>query len=71
MTNRRHPAAAFWLTVTLVVVLVGYQLSFGPACWAIDRGWIGYEYPRIVYWPIGKTFRPLPSPFQRAILWVG
>ena len=29
----KHPPAAFWITVALVVVLVGYPLSFGPACW--------------------------------------
>jgi hypothetical protein len=27
----RKPSAGFWITVTLVAVLVGYPLSFGPA----------------------------------------
>jgi len=31
MTDRKHSSAAFWITVALVVVLVGYPLSFGPA----------------------------------------
>ena len=35
MTSRQ-PSAAFWITVALVAVLVGYPLSFGPACWLID-----------------------------------
>ena len=36
-TDRKHPSAAFWITVALVVVLVGYPLSFGPACWATSK----------------------------------
>jgi hypothetical protein len=31
--DRKQPGVAFWATVALVVVLVGYPLSFGPACW--------------------------------------
>src|SRR5579871_4427081 len=31
MTSRKHPSAAFWVSVALVVALVGYPLSFGPA----------------------------------------
>ncbi len=33
----KKPAAAFWITVALVAVLVGYPLSFGPACWVCSR----------------------------------
>jgi hypothetical protein len=33
MTSRKKPGVAFWATVALVVVIVGYPLSFGPACW--------------------------------------
>src|SRR5579863_2882764 len=32
MTDRQ-PAPAFWLTVALVAVLVGYPLSMGPYWW--------------------------------------
>lgn len=32
MTDRKKPGVAFWATVGLVVMLVGYPLSFGPAC---------------------------------------
>ncbi|HEY2253667.1 MAG TPA: hypothetical protein VGH74_21485, partial [Planctomycetaceae bacterium] len=35
MADRKKPAVAFWTTV--VVVLVGYPLSFGPACWISSR----------------------------------
>ena len=37
MTDRKHPSAAFWATVVVVVALVAYPLSFGPACWLIGR----------------------------------
>ena len=33
----RNPTAGFWITVVLVVVLAGYPLSFGPACWISSR----------------------------------
>src|SRR5262245_53508379 len=37
MTSRTKPGVAFWVTVVVVVVLVAYPLSFGPACW-INHG---------------------------------
>ena len=33
MNPRHHPCVALWITVAVVVVLVAYPLSFGPACW--------------------------------------
>jgi hypothetical protein len=30
-SDRKKPGVAFWATVVLVAVLVGYPLSFGPA----------------------------------------
>jgi hypothetical protein len=51
MTDRKKPGVAFWVTV---VALVGYPLSFGPACWwlsnsaiLVDKSPIGgsLEYP--------------------------
>jgi hypothetical protein len=31
MTDRKKPGEAFWATVILIGVLLGYPLSFGPA----------------------------------------
>jgi hypothetical protein len=31
MTDRKKPGVAFWATVVVVVLLVAYPLSFGPA----------------------------------------
>jgi len=35
--SRKHPTVAFWITVAMVAALVGYPLSFGPACWSASR----------------------------------
>lgn len=62
MTNRRKPTAGFWITVTLVAVLVGYPLSFGPACWAMDRIGTRSDLAEVIYRPLlllavhGPTF---------------
>ena len=37
MTERKKSGVAFWAAVVLVVLLVGYPLSFGPACWITSR----------------------------------
>jgi asparagine N-glycosylation enzyme membrane subunit Stt3 len=36
-SDRKKPGVAFWATVVVVVVLVAYPLSFGPACWISSR----------------------------------
>jgi hypothetical protein len=35
--NERKPTAGFWIAAALVVMLVGYPLSFGPVCWIVSR----------------------------------
>jgi hypothetical protein len=58
--GRKKPGWAFWTTVVVVVVLalVVYTLSWGPACWlAAQPGASGTELPpafRIFYWPLGR-----------------
>ena len=37
MTDRKKPGLAFWATVVVVIALVAYPLSFGPACWMRTR----------------------------------
>jgi len=36
--DREKPGAVFWATVVLLMSLVVYPLSFGPACWIASRG---------------------------------
>ena len=37
MASSRKPTAEFWITVAFLAVLVGYPISFGPACWVSSR----------------------------------
>ena len=48
----KRPGVAFWATVVVVVLLVAYPLSFGPACWLADSGLLP-EKPAI------HCYRPL------------
>jgi hypothetical protein len=57
MTNRKKPGVAFWATVVVVVVLVAYPLSFGPA-----RAM--YVHRLMPEW----TYRPMRF-FHLPILW--
>jgi hypothetical protein len=68
---RKHPSVAFWITVALVAVLVAYPLSFGPACWGWERGWVSDRSLAIVYLPIERLFWNFPKPVRRAIIWWG
>jgi hypothetical protein len=63
------PAAGFWITVALVAVLVAYPLSWGPACWGWERGWVNDEPLAIVYLPIERSFWNFPKPVRRAMIW--
>jgi hypothetical protein len=37
MTDRKTPSVTFWASVVVVAVLIGYPLSFGPACWWLSK----------------------------------
>ncbi len=52
MTSRKQPSAAFWATVVVVVALVAYPLSFGPACWINSRIGRGDQLVANAYQPI-------------------
>jgi len=79
-TDRKKPGMAFWATVVVVVVLVAYPLSFGPACWWFSRENRIHAYfgpspvpkqrlaPHL-YWPIGWLATNGPRSIRRAIFW--
>ena len=80
-SDRQKPGVAFWVTVVLVAMLVGYPMSFGPACWWFTRsttregttvvmGSTQHYVPRF-YWPIGWLAARGPTPVVRAIGWYG
>jgi hypothetical protein len=52
MTGQKKPGAAFWATVALAVVLMGYPLSFGPAIWLAARGYFRESAVQSFYMPI-------------------
>jgi hypothetical protein len=52
MTDRKQPGVAFWATVAVVVGLVAYPLSFGPACWVSSYLDDSGEIVSLIYRPI-------------------
>jgi hypothetical protein len=65
MTDSKKPGVAFWATVVVVVVLL-YPISFGPACWITSRTTSAARWLPGFYWPIlwgmaknGGVYRPL------------
>jgi hypothetical protein len=50
-TPRKKPGVAFWATVVVVAVLM-YPISFGPACWVSLRKNAGGRLVGAVYYPI-------------------
>jgi hypothetical protein len=52
MTSRKQPGVASWATAMVVVILVGNPLSFGPACWAVGRGFWKAEHAAVLYRPL-------------------
>ena len=76
---KKKPTAGFWITVILLVVLVAYPLSFGPACWLASHCSLPepVEYALyLFYLPIRWLGRYGPRPVLHAIvgyqrLWTG
>jgi hypothetical protein len=50
--NRKKPGWAFWAVVVVVVMLVVYPLSIGPACWISSRTSIGATAASVIYQPM-------------------
>ena len=78
-SDRKKPGVAFWATVVLVVVL-SYPLSFGPACWIAARpappsGANANDYhPSMnIYRPLSATLANKGTPVVSPVLkwWIG
>ena len=68
-SDRKKPGVAFWATVVVVVALVAYPLSFGPACRIAMRN--DSLRPQIAraYRPLVLAARDGPKPIQIALTW--
>ncbi len=67
--TRKKPGVAFWATVVVVVVLVAYPLSFGPACWLFKWGILSESRLRSVYAPILDHEAEIPRGARRFAAW--
>ena len=54
--DRKKSGMAFWATVVGVVVLVGYPLSLGPACWLSANLRPSGDVFNVVYCPVLKLW---------------
>jgi hypothetical protein len=80
MTDPKKPGLVFWASVIVVVALIAYPLSFGPACWWFSsrlsetRAFGASEGPDPLcaprmYWPIGWAAQNAPRQVGDAIFW--
>ena len=72
MTDRKPPTVAVWISAALVAVLVGYPLSFGPACWVCSRYPMAiflWEAADFVYAPILYAWYDGPKIVTNVIAW--
>ena len=70
MSDRKKPGVAFWATVVVVVMLAGYPLSFGPACWITSRLDRGADLVPVLYRPVTWAMTPdSETPVNRVSTW--
>ena len=66
------PGVAFWATVVLVVLLVGYPLSIGPVIWWHDRNTIPAWAEAPIEWfysPLDWIAHQAPDPIRAPLFW--
>ena len=69
MTSRKKTGVAFWAAVVGVMALVGYPLSFGPACWIASRNHEEHNSLLAAYRPLIWCELNGPAPLSRSIWW--
>ncbi len=67
--GRKKPGVAFWATVVVVVLLVAYPLSFGPACWMCERHILGQRAAWLIFRPMTWLCLHGPDPIKATIGW--
>ncbi len=68
MTDRKKPGVAFWATVVVVAVLIGYPLSFGPASWTCYWAGGGGQIVGFFYGPI-LSIAMRSKPAAKVVFW--
>jgi hypothetical protein len=72
MSDNKKPGVTFWVTVVVILALVGYPLMWGPVCWAKSRWrqlpiWTATDF---VYRPVAaRWFHPQDTIASRVICW--
>src|SRR4029453_18637396 len=65
--DRKKPGVAFWATVVVVVALVAYPLSFGPACWISSRVQPSGNVVSVIYKPVILAWLRGPPPVEQVL----
>lgn len=68
MSNPQNTRAVAWLMLSILLVLLSYPLSFGPACWLADRGVVPIDAVFKGYAPIISAMREV-KPVRSVFLW--
>ncbi len=62
--QKKKPTAGLWITIALIVVLVGYPLSIGPALYVATRR-PNPEAAIEIVWPVYRPLGALAEHFPR------
>ena len=68
-SDRKKPGVAFWASVVLVGLLIGYHLSFGPACWLASHTNASTDWLPFFYRPIASCLSIRKTRLSSAIEW--
>jgi len=68
--RKKKPGLAFYATIVVVLVLVLYPLSFGPACWITSHMNVGADLVPVFYRPLTLAMSPdSETMFNRVSVW--
>jgi hypothetical protein len=70
--GRKKPGVAFWVTVVVLMMLVGYPLSFGPLVWLDNRVSIPmwqHDCADAFFYPLTWICIHYPTPFGEMLDW--
>jgi hypothetical protein len=69
-SDRKKPGVVFWATVVVVVALVAYPLSIGPAIWLTARGYLRTSAVQSFYMPVLLSVEQA-EPLENVVTWWG